>query len=200
MEDKKFGLIKGVFIPNVTMMFGVILFLRLPIIVSHIGLWPQLAVIALSLTFMLITSFSIASIATNMEVGTGGVYYLITRTLGIELGGAVGIAVYLAQLISISLTITGFAYLFCDIFPAFTPVQVEVAALIALSLLACISTSLALRAQGVIFALILLAIGSVFLGSSNQIPAPKDITPFYPGGSLTFLGSVRPILPCPNRN
>lgn len=189
MEDKKFGLIKGVFIPNVTMMFGVILFLRLPIIVSHIGLWPQLAVIALSLTFMLITSFSIASIATNMEVGTGGVYYLITRTLGIELGGAVGIAVYLAQLISISLTITGFAYLFCDIFPAFTPVQVEVAALIALSLLACISTSLALRAQGVIFALILLAIGSVFLGSSNQIPAPKDITPFYPGGSLTFLAA-----------
>jgi len=189
MENKKFGLIKGVFIPNVTMMFGVILFLRLPIIVAHVGLWSQLAIIALSLTFMLITSFSIASIATNMEVGTGGVYYLITRTLGIELGGAVGIAVYLAQLISISLTITGFAYLFCDIYPAFTPVQVEVVALAALTFLACVSTSLALRAQGLIFVLILLAIGSVLFGSPDSIPAPKDITPFYPGGKLSFLAA-----------
>lgn len=189
MENKKFGLIKGVFIPNVTMMFGVILFLRLPIIVSHVGLFSQLAVIALSLIFMLITSFSIASIATNMEVGTGGVYYLITRTLGIELGGAVGITVYLAQLISISMTITGFAYLFCDIYPMFSLVQVEVAALTALTFLACVSTSLALRTQGLIFALIMLAIGSVFFGSSDMIPAPKDITPFYQGGTLTFLAA-----------
>ncbi len=118
MDKHKFGLLKGVFIPNVTMMFGVILFLRLPIIVSHVGLWQQLGIIALSLVFMLITSFSIASIATNMEVGTGGVYYLITRTLGIELGGAVGLVIYMAQLMSIALTTTGFAYLFCEIFPS----------------------------------------------------------------------------------
>lgn len=189
MANSKFGLLKGVFIPNVTMMFGVILFLRLPIIVSHAGIWNQCGVIALSLAFMLITSFSIASIATNMEVGTGGVYYLITRTLGIELGGAVGITVYLAQLISISLTITGFTYLFCDIFPQFDLVHVEITALFVLTLLATVSTSLALKTQGVIFVLILLAIGSVFFGSTDQIPAPKDLTPFYPGGKLSFLAA-----------
>lgn len=189
MDNTKFGLIKGVFIPNVTMMFGVILFLRLPIIVSHAGVWTQCGVIALSLAFMLITSFSIASIATNMEVGTGGVYYLITRTLGIELGGAVGIAVFLAQLISIALTVTGFAYLFCDLYPQYTPVQVEIVSLIALTVLACVSTSLALKTQGIIFVLILLAIGSVFLGSSDNIPAPQNITPFYPGGKLNFLAA-----------
>lgn len=187
MKNNKFGLLKGVFIPNVTMMFGVILFLRLPIIVSHTGLWNQCGVILLSLAFMLITSFSIASIATNMEVGSGGVYYLITRTLGIELGGSVGIAVYLAQLISIALTITGFAYLFCDIFPQFSVIQVEIISLITLTFLASVSTSLALKTQGFIFILILLAIGSIFLGSTDQLPSPEDITPFYSGGRLSFL-------------
>lgn len=184
--EHKFGTIKGVLIPNITMMFGVILFLRLGVLTASSGSWQMLLVIGLSLIIMICTSFSIGSLATNMKMGTGGVYYIISRTLGVEIGGAVGLAIYFAQLISIALTVAGFSLSVCTLFPHLSLHWVELATLTALTLLSGASASWSLRLQGVILALLLAAIGSVLLGSAENLSAPEDVTPFFPRGKLSF--------------
>ena len=61
----------------------------------------------------MLTSISLAAIATNIEVRGGGDYYLISRTLGIEFGGAIGIVLFLAQSVSIAFYAIGFGEAVC---------------------------------------------------------------------------------------
>ena len=186
-SENKFGTIKGVLIPNITMMFGVILFLRLGVLTAHSGSTQMLLVIGLSLAIMICTSFSIGSLATNMKVGTGGVYYIISRTLGVEIGGSVGLAIYFAQLISIALTVAGFSISVCVLYPSLSLHWVELAALTILTLISGFSASWSLRLQGVILVLLLSAIGSLLLGSAENLEIPTESTiPFFPGGELSF--------------
>jgi len=182
---KVFGAMSGIFIPNITMTFGVILFLRLTIISSHVGLVALAGILVLALLVMLITSFSVASIATNMDIGSGGIYYLITRTLGIEIGGAMGFALYLAQLISTSVVITGFAFLLNAQFPHLSTVAIETSSLLLLALLAGLSSSWSLWAQMPVFFLLIAAVISVLCGSSELL---KDgaFSSYYAGGELSF--------------
>ena len=176
-SGKGFGTFSGVFVPNVTMMFGVILFLRLGVIVGNVGMGAFTAYIAISLTLMLITSFSIAAIVTNMRVGSGGVYYLVSRSLGIEWGGAIGIALVASQVISLSLCTSGFAYSFVELFPNFNVTQVELLTLVLLAMLSIFSTELALRLQTVIFVVLFASIISVLF--SNLGPTETSSLPIF---------------------
>lgn len=184
--NKKIGLFFGVFVPNVTMMFGVILFLRLGLIVSHAGLSTTIAIVSLGLVIMLITSASIASIVSNMEVGAGGVYYIVTRSLGLEIGGALGYALYISQLLSIALTTSGFAYTLVEIYPQFNVIWVELITLAALTLLTNTSAKLALKFQGIILITLVASLIAIFCGSATNLPAEEVTTPFYAGGHLGF--------------
>jgi len=185
-DTKKFGTITGVLIPNITMMFGVILFLRLGVITAHAGTIQMLAVIGLSLVIMLTTSFSIGSLATNMQVGSGGVYYIISRTLGIEIGGAIGLVLYFAQLIATTLAISGFSLSLCELFPKLSLTWVECIALTLLTLISGFSASWALRLQGGIVVLLFAAIGSILFGGTDRLQDVQVGAPFYPGGILSF--------------
>jgi len=186
MQDKKIGTLFGIFIPNVTMMFGVIIFLRLGVIVSHAGLFKSLLVIGFSLLIMLITSASTATIATNMKVGSGGVYYLITRSLGLEVGGALGFVILLSQILSIAMTMSAFAYTIVEIFPYLDVTLVEVGSLLLLTLISSVSANLALRTQGIILIVLLIAIGSIFFGSMDGVTIPENPKPFFESGDLSF--------------
>lgn len=185
MPKGNLGTINGVFIPNITMSFGVVLFLRLTIISSHVGLTEMGLIIALSFFLMLLTSLSIATIATNMKVGSGGVYYLITRTLGIEIGGALGFAIYLSQLISICVVVTAFAFLLNAEVPQLPAAAIEAIVILGLTLLVLVVPSWVLKANIIIFGLILAAITSVFLGSDRLLSDAGSAVPYY-DGSLTF--------------
>ncbi len=192
--DKKIGTLFGVFIPNVTMMFGAILFLRLGPVSGHAGMLTILGVLGFSLLIMSITSASIASMATNMEVGAGGVYYLITRTLGVEIGGALGLATYLSQLLSLSLTVSGFSFYIVELFPNLSLTGVEVGTLAVLSLISSSSAKFALKIQGVIMIVLILSIVAIFFGSPRNITTPVG-PPLYPGGTLGFWASFGLIYP-----
>ena len=56
-----------------------------------------------------LTTISLSAIATNTKVRTGGVYYMISRTLGPDFGGAIGLTLFVSQAISIAFYVIGFS-------------------------------------------------------------------------------------------
>jgi len=104
----KLGTFAGVFTPSVLTILGIILFLRLGYVVGAAGTARALAIIAMANVISVLTSISLSAVATNIKVKGGGDYYLISRTLGLEFGGAIGMVLFLAQAVSIAFYCIGF--------------------------------------------------------------------------------------------
>ena len=96
------GTFGGVFVPSILTILGIILFMRLGFVVGSAGLGRALVIILFANAISVLTSISLSAISTNLRVKVGGVYYLISRTLGMEFGGAIGIVMFLAQSVSIA--------------------------------------------------------------------------------------------------
>ena len=64
----------------------------------------------------LLTTMSISAIATNGTVRGGGAYYLISRSLGPEFGGSIGIVFYLGMVFNTSMNSVGLIDCFIDNF------------------------------------------------------------------------------------
>lgn len=110
MKNKKFGTFEGVFIPSIEAILGTVLFLILPGQVGQAGLIKMVIIILFAHTVTVSTAFSLADCATNLnKIGAGGMYALVRKSLGIALGGSIGIQLYLAQAASIAFYSTGFA-------------------------------------------------------------------------------------------
>jgi hypothetical protein len=101
------GSFAGVFTPSILTILGIILFLRLGLVVGSAGLERALFILLLANGISVLTSLSLSAISTNIRGKVGGVYYLISRTLGLEFGGAIGIVMFLAQSISITFCCIG---------------------------------------------------------------------------------------------
>ena len=188
-EPKKFGTFSGVFLPSVLTIFGVILYLRLGWIVGVAGPLMSIAIISLSSLITLITAFSLSSIATNMRIGSGGVYYILSRTFGIKIGSAIGIPLFLAQAISISFFISGFAESLVDLAPLISPQIIQICTLAVIVTIALVSTDLALKSQYLIFGIILLSLASLFFGHGTPVEAAVVERPaigFWPLFALFF--------------
>ena len=72
----------GVVAPVTLSMFSTLLYLRIGYIVGNAGLVTALAFLFVAYAILGITISSIAAISTNGEVKGGGVYFMISRTLG----------------------------------------------------------------------------------------------------------------------
>lgn len=77
--------------------------------VGEAGVLGMLGVFVLAETMAIITVLSFSAIVTNGTVRGGGSYYLISRSLGPELGGAIGILFYFAYAVGTSFYVIGFA-------------------------------------------------------------------------------------------
>ena len=106
---QKFGTFLGVYTPSVLTILGLIMYLRFGWVVGNIGLPLTLFVVLLASSITFITGLSASAIATNMRVGVGGEYYMISHSLGLELGGAIGIPLYLCRTLSITFYSFGLA-------------------------------------------------------------------------------------------
>jgi len=168
---KKFGMFEAVFTPSILTILGVIMYQRLGWVVGEGGLVKSLLIIFLAHIISIATGLSIASIATNRTVKAGGNYFIISRSLGLSIGGAIGIAFYLALTISIALYLIGFAESFNGYVGLQTGIwwlrTVAIIVLILLTILTFISTSLALKSQYFILVAIILSIVSLFLGDPS---------------------------------
>ncbi len=140
------------------------MYLRFGWVVGNVGLLGTLAIVTLGTSITFLTALSIASIATNAPVKAGGAYFLISRSLGLEMGGAIGIPLYLAQAFSVALYIMGFSESMVAIFPMLDIKVVGIITTILLTLLALFSTKAAIRAQFVILAVIAFSLISFFFG------------------------------------
>jgi len=114
----RFGTFLGVFTPSVLTILGVIMYLRFGWVVGHVGLAGAIAIVLLSNAISFITALSASSVATNMPMGAGGEYYLISRSLGLTIGGAIGIPLFLCRTLSVTLYCFGLAESIAMFWPA----------------------------------------------------------------------------------
>ena len=160
----------GVFTPSILTILGVIMYLRFGWVVANVGLWGSLAVVTLSTSITFITGLSISQIATDQRVRVGGAYYMISRSLGIEAGGAIGLPLYFAQALSVALYTIGFAESLALVFPGLEPRWVGLLTTVAVTLLALLSAKTAIRAQYIIMLAIGLSLLSLLLGKPLAEP------------------------------
>jgi amino acid transporter len=163
------GTFAGVFTPSILTILGIILFLRLGFVVGNAGLAGSLIIIGIATVVSVLTSVSLAAIATNIDVKAGGDYYMISRTLGIEFGGAIGLVLFLAQSVSIAFYAIGFgeavgAMLGVD--GGVVPRLLAGLAIAGLFILAWQGADVAAKFQFVVMALLVAALGSFYLGAT----------------------------------
>jgi solute carrier family 12 sodium/potassium/chloride transporter 2 len=104
-----FGTFQGVFTPSILTILGVIMFLRFGWVLGNVGLPLTMLIVTMATMITLLTGLSLSATATNMKVGSGGAYYIISRSLGLEVGAAIGLPLFLAQALGIAYYISGFS-------------------------------------------------------------------------------------------
>lgn len=180
----RFGTFAGVFTPNVLTILGIILFLRLGRVTGEAGLWGALTIVFLANAISLLTGLSLSSIATNMRVGAGGNYYIISRSLGLEIGGAIGIPLYLSQAISVAFYIIGFteAFMTLEIFAQLDATIISLIVAFVFITISYIGADFALKIQFFILAILIGALISFFIGGFSTAHPPIT-TPDYAANS-----------------
>ncbi|XP_064526724.1 solute carrier family 12 member 3 isoform X1 [Pseudopipra pipra] len=124
-EPIRFGWVKGVMIRCMLNIWGVILYLRLPWITAQAGIALTWLIILMSVTVTTITGLSISAISTNGKVKSGGTYFLISRSLGPELGGSIGLIFAFANAVAVAMHTVGFAETVRDLLQEYNSLIVD---------------------------------------------------------------------------
>ncbi len=183
----KFGTFGGVFVPNVLTILGVIMFLRTGWVVGQAGLKDALTILLIANTITLLTSLSLSSISTNIRVKGGGAYFLISRNLGLEIGGSVGLPLFLAQAVSVAFYIIGFAESLEFLLPGLPTRLVTIATLAAIFVIAWVGADIAVKAQYFILGALGLSLVSFFIGWSPVPEWSANFTPAYTEGASFWM-------------
>lgn len=165
----RFGTFGGVFTPAILTILGVIMFMRANFVIGEAGVLGALSILVIAKIITLTTSLSIAAISTNTRVRGGGFYFLISRVLGAEFGGAIGIALFIALALSVPFYILGFAEALVRSYPWLLSYFQLITLTTALVLFALVflGAGWAIKIQYVIMAFLFLAI-IAFLGGALQ--------------------------------
>lgn len=176
----RFGTFGGVFTPCVLTILGVIMFLRLGEVVGNAGVLGAIAIVLAAKIITVLTGFSLAAIATNTRTRGGGAYFLISRSLGVEFGGTIGLVFFAAQAISVAMYVIGFGEAFLDAFPGIAGVPfvgslVGIATIVNILVFACvlIGAGWTIRVQYGILAILMIAIASFVGGAAGDVDAAR---------------------------
>ncbi|NP_001116071.1 solute carrier family 12 member 2 L homeolog [Xenopus laevis] len=170
----KFGWIKGVLVRCMLNIWGVMLFIRLSWIVGQAGIGLTVVVIAMATVVTTITGLSTSAIATNGFVRGGGAYYLISRSLGPEFGGAIGLIFAFANAVAMAMYVVGFAETVVELLKENGALMVDefndIRIIGAITVVLLLGISVAgmeweAKAQIVLLIILLLAIGDFFIGT-----------------------------------
>lgn len=112
----KFGT-APVFLTAISTILGAIMFLRFGYSVGQVGVYGTIAIVLIGHMVTIPTAMALAEIATNQKVEGGGEYFIISRSFGLTIGAAIGIALYLSQAISVAFYLIAFTEAFADYLP-----------------------------------------------------------------------------------
>lgn len=99
-DTTKLGTFTGVFIPTTLNVLSILMFLRFGFIIGQAGILGTALLLVCSYLVDLLTTLSISAISTNGTVRGGGAYYMISRSLGPEFGGSIGVVFYIGQILN----------------------------------------------------------------------------------------------------
>ena len=163
-SDGKLGTFIGVFTPTLLTILGVIMYLRVGWLVGNMGLLLTLSIVVLANLVTLTTTLSFSSIATNRRIGIGGAYNIISRNLGLEIGGAIGLPLFLSQAFSVTLYAFGLAESLRFIWPNVPLVPAAFVLVLGIGLLASRGSAIALKVQLPLLFLVALSLVMLVLG------------------------------------
>ncbi|MFU8856663.1 MAG: Na-K-Cl cotransporter [Deferrisomatales bacterium] len=174
-QGPQLGTFLGVFTPTVLTILGVIMYLRFGWVVGHAGLGKALLIVCLANGITLITTLSLSAVATNTRLGAGGAYYIISRSLGPEIGGAIGLPLFLAQALSVTLYSYGLAESLRFVWPGVPVPAAAMVIVLGVAALAYRGAGAALRSQLPIMGLIALSVLALVLGAlfGGGPPGPR---------------------------
>jgi amino acid transporter len=172
----KLGTFLGVYTPSILTILGVILYLRTGWVVGNVGLYGAIAIVVIAHLVTIATALSVSAIATNMRVGAGGAYYMISRSLGVEVGAAIGIPLFLAQAFSVTLYAFGLAESLQLIWPDLPQRTIAFATILVVALLAARGAGLALKLQLPILAGIVLSLVVLLIGVARNVPETVQLS------------------------
>ena len=178
---EKFGTFLGVYTPSLLTILGLIMYLRFGWVLGNLGLALTVLTVLLASSITFITALSASAVATNMQVGAGGEYYMISRSFGLELGGAIGIPLFLSRTLSITFYSFGLAESIVALWsavagnlPSYAAELITALVIIVITLLSGRSASLALRLQVPVILAIGLSLVALVAGIySGGLRAPE---------------------------
>lgn len=186
----KFGTFGGVFTPSTLTILGVIMFLRFGQVVGQSGIFDALIIVACAKLITTLTALSISAVATNTRVKGGGAYFLISRSLGVEFGGAIGVVFFLAQAISVAMYVIGFTEAFLNTFPALgiSPTLLSTIVNVVVFICVFIGAGWTIKLQYGILAVLVLSLGSFFAGAIPAVTSENIASnwgaSYLPGGNF----------------
>lgn len=190
-DNYKFGTFGGVFTPSILTILGVILFMRANFVVGQAGIFGALIILFTAEMISLLTGVSLASISTNTAVGGGGAYFVISRVLGPSLGGAIGVALFLAQAFSVPFYVLGFVESLLTSFPPLIPygLAIRIGTILTLFGINWIGSQWAVKTQYVVMSLLAIAIVVLLSGAMEHFSVATLRTNWsaaYTSGSFNF--------------
>jgi amino acid transporter len=157
------------------------MYLRLGWVVGNAGLAGAIVIILLAKIVTICTGLSMSSITTNIRIGAGGAYSIISKSLGLEAGGSIGIPLYIAQTLSAALYIIGFTEAWLRVFPGHIGPVVSTLAWAGLLTISYISAHLAIRVQYLIMAIMGISILSFWMTPAQPLPEIVMVGSFEDG-------------------
>jgi len=177
-SSKGFGTLP-VFLTTISTILGAILFLRFGWAVGNLGFWGVVGVIVVGHIVTITTAMAVSEIATNQKVEGGGAYFIISRSFGLDIGAAIGIALFLAQAISVAFYVIAFSEAFHPLFDYFGYVMTDnrliaIPAMGALTLLILTKgADMGVKALYIVAGILFVSIILFFTGSSDYV-APEN--------------------------
>nr|XP_022904226.1 bumetanide-sensitive sodium-(potassium)-chloride cotransporter [Onthophagus taurus] len=171
----KFGWIQGVLVRCLLNIWGVMLFLRLSWVVAQAGVGESILLILTTTCVTAITSLSMSAISTNGVIKGGGTYYMISRSLGPEFGGSIGLIFSLANAVACAMYVVGFCEALQDLLGTFNVKIVDgnvqdiriigAITLVVITGIVIFGLKWEAKAQNVLLVILLVAIVDFFIGS-----------------------------------
>jgi potassium/chloride transporter 4/5/6 len=192
-SKKTLGAFLGVFTPTILTILGVIMYLRFGWVVGHLGLVKTLLIVIIANSITLVTTLSFSSMATNMRVGVGGAYFIISRSLGLGVGAAIGLPLFLSQAVSVTLYSYGLAESFSIVWADIPLVPACIVIILAVGAVSFYGARFALRTQVPVLVLVgisvaALAVGAITVMRSEAAPIVRSVSglSFWTGFAVFF--------------